>query len=160
MKSTNLKKLTPALAVLLTIIPLRASCATDEGNVKPKATLPAPECDKIYNFTELDEQKFDLKGKVVRFRLTGWGVKGEDLGNGIFRYMVKDTAKPIAFYGKVDFPIEGVEKIRLGEKAAAKGKEPAIYLLVTPRTKEVVAQFTALGTIFKKDADGNATYSW
>jgi hypothetical protein len=135
-----------------------------------KQALPAPEDDKIYNFTELDEKKFELKGKVVRVQITSWGMKGEEVGNGLSSYMVKDTAQPKAFYGKVDFPTEGAQKLGFGEKAAkgkGKGKDKngdagksTIYVLVTPRTKEVVAQFTALGTKFKKSDDGKASYSW
>ena len=89
---------------------------------KPEATkphLPAPDNDKIYNFTELDEKKFELKGKVVRIRITPWAVNGENLAHGSFRYLVKDTARPQPFYGKVDFPVERAKKRLPGAEFAA-----------------------------------------
>jgi hypothetical protein len=128
----------------------------------PKATKDikdrTPDDGKVYNFNELDQQKFELKDKVVKLQITPKVLQQEDVGDGNFRLMVKDTASPKSNYGLVDFPKAGLDKLGLADKSAK--ENITLYIRVTPRTKEVVAQFTALGRSFDKAADGKITYKW
>jgi len=120
-------------------------------------TRTPPISEKIYNFTELDLQKFDLKDKVVRLQIGPKIIQSEELGGSMVRAMVKDTAKPTAFYGMIDISHHGINK--LGFEKGRK-ENVTLYLLVRPRMKGEVAQFIALGTRFVAEGDGEGVYSW
>lgn len=129
------------------------------ANDIPKTSKTAlPDDSKIYNFNELDQKKFELKDKIVRLQITPKVLQSEDVGDGNSRLMVKDTATPKSNYGLVDFPRAALEKLGLADKSAKENL--TLYVRVTPRTKEAVAQFTALGRSYDKASDGKVTYKW
>lgn len=130
--------------------------AMEPAKAKDSTTRPAPSSEKVYNFTELDLQKFDLKDKVVRVEVGPKVIQSNALSDGMKRLMVKDTAKPVAFYGMVDFPKDGIDKLGLG---TGRKENVTLYILVKPRSKDEVAQLIALGTRFTPAAGGGG-YSW
>ena len=129
------------------------------GQEKPNVLLPLPAGEKIYTFREIEEQKSELKNKIVRIELARLLGDGSDLlGNGTARYIAKDTSKTATPYGQVAFPREGLQKTGLADNPQ---KGPlALYVRVHLfDDKKAAAICIAVGTDVST-ADGKASYSW
>ena len=117
-------------------------------------SLPPPVSDKIYTFQQIQQQKAQLKDKVVKIAIASLVAgPGDDLGDGTQRYIVEDTSKSVAPFGQMAFSREAVEKI--GRKGPF-----SIYarVHVFPE-KEAAALCVAVGTHVAIE-NGKATYSW
>jgi len=72
-------------------------------------SLPLPINDKIYTFQQIEQQKLDLNGKIVRIKtgsLLGDGTS--HFPNGVLCYIAEDTSKGAMPFGQVAFPPEGL----------------------------------------------------
>ena len=125
------------------------------ASAKTAAGPPPPIEGKTLGFFDIEAQKFELTGKVVRVEITGKILGSEPIGGDIVRAMVKDTAER---YGQVEFPRAGLEKLGLSKSYA--GKPVSLYLLITPQGKEPAAKCTAVGSKFTRSADGGGKYEW
>jgi len=130
--------------------------------IKPPVALatraagpPPPIEGKTLGFFDIEAQKFDLAGKVVRVEITGKTLSADPIGGDLVRVMVKDITDR---YGFVEFPRAGLKKLGIG--ASYSGKPVSIYLLIMPQGKEPAAKATAVGSKFIRDADGEGTYQW
>ncbi|MEO6054293.1 MAG: hypothetical protein ABIP97_09795 [Chthoniobacterales bacterium] len=132
--------------------------STENTKAESASSLPVPDGEKIYNFEELERNKFVLKGKVVRLEITPKVLESKGVSDSQYRLMVKDTATPQPSYGLVDFPKEGLQKLGLLDQSAKTNL--TFYILVTFRSKNESAKFTALGSHFIKDVNGTGTYAW
>ena len=110
---------------------------------------------KTFGFFDIEAQKFELAGKVVRVEITGKTLAADPLGGDAMRVMVKDTTDRS---GLVEFPRAGLEK--LGMRASYSGKPVSLYLLITPQGKEPAAKSTAVGSKFTRLRDGEVKYEW
>ena len=130
------------------IKPPTASAKTDAGP-------PPPIEGETFGFFDIEAQKFELAGKVVRVEITGTILGSEPIGGDQLRAMVKDTG---GRYGQVEFPRAGLEKLGLSKSYT--GKPVSLYLLITPQGKEPAAKSTAVGSKFTRGADGGGKYEW
>jgi hypothetical protein len=72
-------------------------------------SLPPPVSDKIYTFQQIEQQKFDLSGKIVRIEIDSLLGDGKShLPDGSLRYVAKDTSKGTMPFGQVAFPPQGL----------------------------------------------------
>jgi hypothetical protein len=127
--------------------------AAEPTNEK-SASLPAPVSEKIYTFQQIQQQKAELKDKVVRIEIASLVAgPGDVLDDGTQRYIVKDTSKGVAPFGQVAFPREALAK--MGRKGPF-----TIYarIHVFPE-KKAAAICVAIGTHVAVE-NGKATYSW
>ncbi len=121
----------------------------------PRASLPAPFSESLFTFLQIEQQKLDLKERIVRVEISKVLGEGDDSGNNLLRFIAKDTSKSLAPYGQVAFPREALNKTGLRE-----GKEPlAVYFLVHVVSPKAAAICEAVGTKFSSDSRG-AHYEW
>ena len=151
-----------AVSLISCAVFLGAAPAANGAVIKPgtaaaktKTSLPPPIEGKPFGFFDIEAQKFELGGKVVRVEITGRILGSEPIGGDMVRAMVKDTADR---YGQVEFPRAGLEKLGLGRSYA--GKAVSLYLLITPQGKEPAAKSTAVGSKFSRDGKGGGKYEW
>ena len=137
--------------------------ASDAKAAEPRneksASLPPPVSDKIYTFTQIENQKAQLKDKVVRIEIMNLlGEPSDLLGDGTQRYIVEDTSKGVAPFGQVAFSREALEK--MGRKGPHREGPYTIYarVHVFPE-KKAAAICVAVGTHVTVE-NGKATYSW
>jgi hypothetical protein len=81
-------------------------CSFDYAPANKKIAPPplgAPVDDKAYGFNDIEQHKFDWKGRVVRLEVTPKILESKQIGEDIYRGFVKDTATP-SHYGVVEFP--------------------------------------------------------
>ncbi len=123
--------------------------------VKTEAGPPPPIEGKTFGFFDIEAQKFELAGRVVRVEITGTILGSEPIGGDQLRAMVKDTG---GRYGQVEFPRAGLEKLGLSKDYS--GKPVSLYLLITPQGKEPAAKSAAVGSKFTRGADGKGQYEW
>src|SRR5207237_4663008 len=68
-------------------------------------SLPPPVSDRIYTFQQIEQQKFDLNGKIVRIEIGSLLGDGKShLPNGALRYIAEDTSKGAMPFGQVALP--------------------------------------------------------
>ncbi len=122
----------------------------------PPTSLPAPFSESLFTFLQIEQQKSDLKERIVRVEISKVLGKGDDRGNNLLRFIAKDTSKSLAPYGQVAFPREGLEKTGLQRE----GKGPlAVYFRVHFVSMEAAAICEAVGTKFSSDSQGTQ-YEW
>lgn len=122
----------------------------------PRTSLPAPFSESLFTFLQIEQQKSDLKERIVRVEISKVLGKGDDSGNNLLRFIAKDTSKSLAPYGQVAFPREGLEKTGL----QLEGKGPlAVYFCVHFVSMQAAAICEAVGTKFSSDSRGNH-YEW
>jgi hypothetical protein len=72
-------------------------------------SLPPPASDKIYTFQQIEQQKFDLSGKIVRIEIGSLLGDGKThLPDGSLRYIAEDISKGTMPFGQVAFPPQGL----------------------------------------------------
>jgi hypothetical protein len=147
-----------------------AASASDKNNAsdaKPaeprnekSASLPAPVSDKIYTFQQIQNQKAELKDKVVKIEILYLlGEPNDLLGDGTQRYIVKDTSSGATPYGQVAFPTEGLEKMGLTKDPHREGPFTVYARVHIFPEKKAAALCVAVGTRVAVE-NGKATYSW
>jgi hypothetical protein len=130
------------------------SPASPAPNIPP--SLPAPFSESLFTFLQIEQQKSDLKERIVRVEISKVLGKGADSGNNLLRFIAKDTSKSLGPYGQVTFPREGLEKTGL----QGEGKGPlAVYFRVHFVSTEAAAICEAVGTKFSSDSRGTH-YEW
>ena len=122
----------------------------------PRTSLPAPFSESVFTFLQIEQQKLDLKERIVRVEISKVLGEGADGGNNLLRFIAKDTSKSLAPYGQVAFPREGLEKTGLQRE----GKGPlAVYFRVHFVSMTAAAICEAVGTKFSSDSRG-PHYEW
>jgi hypothetical protein len=122
----------------------------------PRTSLPAPFSESVFTFLQIEQQKLDLKERIVRVEISKVLGEGDKSGNNLLRFIAKDTSKSATPYGQVAFPREGLEKTGLQRE----GKGPlVVYFLVHVVSLKAAAIYEAVGTKFSSDSRG-AHYEW
>jgi hypothetical protein len=121
------------------------------------SSLPAPVSKEKVTFQQIDQQKNELKDKIVLLEITLIG-KGGDIGNGMLRYFAEDTSGSAMPYGRVDFPRDALKK--LGRLDKPKKGPVSVYARVHVFGGNAAAIGEAVGTKFSTDAHGKAIYEW
>lgn len=131
-----------------------------EGTKEKSASLPPPVSDKIYTFQQIQQQKAELKDKIVKIEILYLlGQPSDLLEDGTQRYIVKDTSKSATPYGQVAFTREALEKMGLTKDPHREGPY-TIYARVHIFPEEKAAALcVAVGTHVTTE-NGKATYSW
>jgi len=121
------------------------------------SSLPAPVGKEKFTFQQVEQQKNELKDKIVLIEITLIG-EGGDIGHGMLRYFAEDTSGSAMPYGRVDFPRDALKKLGLLDNPK---KGPlSVYVRVHVFGGNAAAIGDALGTKFSTDAQGKATYAW
>ena len=120
-----------------------------------RSSLPAPFSESLFTFLQIEQQKQDLKERIVRVEISKVLGEGDESGN-LLRFIAKDTSKSASPYGQVAFPREGLEKTGLRRE----GKGPlVVYFRVHVVSAKAAAICEAVGTKFSSDARGTH-YDW
>ncbi len=132
------------------------------GAVRPiqgadnSASLPAPFSESLFTFLQIEQQKSDLKERIVRVEISKVLGEGDDGGNNLLRFIAKDTSKSATPYGQVAFPRDALAKTGLQRD----GKGPlVVYFRVHVVSTKAAAICEAVGTRFSSDARG-PHYEW
>jgi hypothetical protein len=129
----------------------------DATNAK-SASLPPPVSDKVYTFQQIQQQKPELKDKIVKIEIMYLlGGPSDLLGNGTQRYIVKDTSNGPVPYGQVAFPREGLEKMGLANDPHREGPFTVYARVHVFAEKKAAAICVAVGTHVTVE-NGKATY--
>jgi len=59
----------------------------------PRTPLPAPFSESLFTFQQIEQQKLDLKERIVRVEISKVLGEGDDRGNNLLRFIAKDTSK-------------------------------------------------------------------
>src|SRR5215472_7797149 len=154
-------------------------CSFDYAPAKEKIAPPplgAPVDDKAYGFNDIEQHKFDWKGRVVRLEVTPKILESKQLGDDTYRGFFKDTATP-SHYGVVEFPHDALVKLgflkkivdgahateeleKMGALGRTDGKPVSFYVEVIPTGEKPAARTVAVGARLIRDPDGSVGYSW
>lgn len=122
----------------------------------PRTSLPAPFSEKLFTFLQIEQQKLDLKERIVRVEISRVLGEGDDEGNNLLRFIAKDNSKSATPYGQVAFPRDALKKTGLQQE----GKGPlVVYFRVHVVSTKAAAICEAVGTKFSSDSRG-AHYEW
>jgi hypothetical protein len=130
--------------------------ADDSPASSSAAALPAP-FGRSFTFAGVEQQKFNLKDRVVRVEIEKVLGEGQDIGNDMRRYIVKDTSKSATPYGQVEFPREGLEKTGLLKEGT---KPVTLFVQVHVISAKAAAICPALGTKTSPVGEKQASYEW
>ena len=122
----------------------------------PATALPAP-FGTSFTFAGIEQQKLNLKDRVVRVEIEKVLGEGQDIGNDMRRYIVKDTSKSATPYGQVEFPREGLEKTGLLKEGS---KPVTLFVQVHVISMKAAAICRALGTKSSPAGEKQASYEW
>src|SRR5881394_1013040 len=154
-------------------------CSFDYAPAKEKIAPPplgAPVDDKAYGFNDIEQHKFDWKGRVVRLEVTPKILESKQIGEDTYRGFFKDTATP-SHYGIVEFPHDALVKLgflkkivsgahasedleKMGALGRTEGEPVSFYVEVIPIGEKPAARAVAVGAKFNRDADGTMSYTW
>jgi tetratricopeptide (TPR) repeat protein len=154
-------------------------CSFDYEPAKQKIAPPplgAPIDDKAYGFNDIEQHKFDWKGKVVRLDVTPKVLESKQIGEDTYRAFLKDTATP-NHYGIVEFPHDALVKLgflkkivngshtwedleKMGALGRTEGKPVSLYVQVIPIGEKPAARAVAVGARLVRDPDGSVGYTW
>lgn len=133
-----------------------AESSAPSATIAQQSSLPAPFSASLFTFLQIEQQKQNLKERIVRVEISKVLGEGDDSGNNLLRFIAKDTSKSASPYGQVAFPREGLEITGLQRE----GKGPlAVYFRVHVVSAKAAAICEAVGTKFSSDARG-AHYDW
>jgi tetratricopeptide (TPR) repeat protein len=138
--------------------------------------LEPPVDDKTYGFYDIEQHKFDWKGKIVRIEVTPKILGSEQIGDDTYRAFLKDTATP-NHYGMVEFPHDALVKLGFLKKTVSgrhawedlekmdvlgrsEGKPVSFYVQVIPIGEKPAARAVAIGARLVHDPDGSVSYTW
>src|SRR5881398_3182174 len=154
-------------------------CSFDYAPAKEKIAPPplgAPVDDKAYGFKDIEQHKFDWKGRVVRLEVTPKILESKQIGEDTYRAFLKDTATP-NHYGIVEFPHDALVKLgflkkivsgahaweeleQMGAIGRTDGKPVSFYAQVIPIGEKPAARAVAVGARLVRDPDGSVSYTW
>jgi tetratricopeptide (TPR) repeat protein len=154
-------------------------CSFDYAPAKEKISPPplgAPVDDKAYGFNDIEQHKFDWKGKVVRIEVTPKILESKQMGEDTYRAFLKDTATP-NHYGVVEFPHDALVKLgflkkivdgahateeleKMGALGRTDGNPVSFYVQVIPIGEKPAARAVAVGARLVRDPDGSVSYAW
>src|SRR5436190_2117430 len=154
-------------------------CSFDYAPAKEKIAPPplgAPVDDKSYGFNDIEQHKFDWKGRVVRLEVTPKILESKQIGEDAYRAFLKDTATP-DHYGIVEFPHDALVKLgflkkivsgahaaeeleQMGAIGRTDGKPVSFYVEVIPIGEKPAARALAVGARLVRDPDGSVSYTW
>src|SRR5436190_1558054 len=154
-------------------------CSFDYAPAKEKIAPPplgAPVDDKSYGFNDIEQHKFDWKGRVVRLEVTPKILESKQIGEDAYRAFLKDTATP-DHYGIVEFPHDALVKLgflkkivsgahaaeeleQMGAIGRTDGKPVSFYVEVIPIGEKPAARAVAVGARLVRDPDGSVSYTW
>src|SRR5437016_6803907 len=154
-------------------------CSFDYAPAKEKIAPPplgAPVDDKSYGFNDIEQHKFDWKGRVVRLEVTPKILESKQIGEDTYRAFLKDTATP-NHYGVVEFPHDALVKLgflkkivsgahaseeleKMGALGGSDGKPVSFYVEVIPIGEKPAARTVAVGARLVRDPDGSVSYTW
>jgi hypothetical protein len=138
--------------------------------------LGSPVDDKAYGFNDIEQHKFDWKGKIVRIEVTPRILGSEQIGEDTYRAFLKDMATP-NHYGMVEFPHDALVKLGFLKKTVSgrhgweelqkmdalgrtEGEPVSFYVQVIPIGEKPAARTIAVGAKLNRDADGSVSYTW
>jgi tetratricopeptide (TPR) repeat protein len=154
-------------------------CSFDYAPAKEKIAPPPlgpPVDDKVHGFNDIEQHKFDWKGKIVRVEMTPKLLQSEQIGEDTYRAFLKDTAIP-NHYGVVEFPHDALVKLgflkktvsgthaseqleKMGALGRTEGEPVSFYVEVIPIGERPAARAAAVGAKLVRDADGSVSYTW
>ena len=154
-------------------------CSFDYAPAKENITPPPlgpPVDDKAYGFYDIEQHKFDWRGKIVRLEVTPKLLESKQIGESTYRAFLKDTATP-NHYGVVEFPYDALVKLgflkkivsgthawedleKMGALGRTEGKPVSFYVEVIPIGEKPAARAVAVGARLVRDADGSVSYTW
>ena len=154
-------------------------CSFDYAPAKEKIAPPplgAPVDDKVHGFNDIEQHKFDWKGRVVRLEVTPKVLQSEQIGEDTYRAFLKDTATP-NHYGVVEFPHDALVKLgflkkivtgthawedleKMGAMGRTEGEPVSFYVQVIPIGEKPAARAVAVGAKLVREADGIVSYTW
>jgi tetratricopeptide (TPR) repeat protein len=154
-------------------------CSFDYAPAKENITPPplgAPVDDKAYGFNDIEQHKFDWKGRVVRLEVTPKILESKQIGEDTYRGFFKDTATP-NHYDIVEFPHDALVKLgflkkivsgahasedleKMGALGRTEGKPVLFYVQVIPIGEKPAARVVAVGARLVRDPDGSVSYAW
>ncbi len=154
-------------------------CSLDYAPAKETIAPPplgAPIDEKAYGFNDIEQHKFDWKGKIIRLEVTPKILESKQIGEDTYRAFLKDTATP-NHYGVVEFPHDALVKLgflkkvvsgahasedlaKMGALGRAEGKPVSFYVEVIPIGEKPAARAVAVGARLVRDADGSVSYTW
>src|SRR5262245_56367845 len=154
-------------------------CSFDYSPAKEKIAPPplgAPIDDKAYGFNDIEQHKFDWKGRIVRLEVTPKILESRQIGADTYRGFFKDTATP-NHYGVVEFPHDALVKLGFLKKIVSgahssedlekmdalgrtEGDPVSFYVQVIPIGEKPAARAVAVGARVMRDADGSVGYTW
>ena len=154
-------------------------CSFDYAPSKEKIAPPplgAPVDDKAHGFNDIEQHKFEWKGKIVRVEVTPKLLQSEQIGEFTYRAFLKDTATS-NHYGVVEFPNDALVKLgflkktvsgthawedleKMGALGRTEGEPVSFYVQVIPIGEKPAARAVAVGAKLVRGADGSVTYTW
>jgi len=154
-------------------------CSFDYAPAKEKIAPPplgAPVDDKVSGFNDIEQHKFDWKGKIVRVEVTPKLLESKQIGEDTYRAFLKDTATP-NHYGVVEFPHDALVKLgflkkivsgahsweeleKMGALGRTEGEPVSFYVQVIPIGEKPAARAVAIGAKLIREADGSVSYTW
>jgi tetratricopeptide (TPR) repeat protein len=154
-------------------------CSFDYAPAEKKIEPPplgGPVDDKAYGFNDIEQHKFDWKGRVVRLEVTPKILESKQIGEDTYRAFLKDTATP-NHYGIVEFPHDALVKLgflkktvngahawedlqKMGALARTEGEPVSFYVQVIPIGEKPAARAVAVGARLIRDPDGSVSYTW
>ena len=154
-------------------------CSFDYAPAKEKIAPPPlgpPVDDKAYGFNDIEQHKFDWKGKIVRIEVTPKILGSEQIGEDTYRAFLKDTATP-NHYGMVEFPHDALVKLgflkkmvsgrhawddleKMGVLGRTEGNPVSFYVHVIPIGEKPAARTVAVAARLVRDPDGSVSYTW
>jgi tetratricopeptide (TPR) repeat protein len=154
-------------------------CSFDYTPAKEKIQPPPlgpPVDDKAYGFNDIEQHKFDWKGKIIRLEVTPKILESKQIGEDTYRGFFKDTATP-NHYGVVEFPHDALVKLgflkkivsdahasedleKMGALGRTGGDPVSFYVQVIPIGEKPAARTVAVGAKLVRDSDGTVSYTW
>jgi tetratricopeptide (TPR) repeat protein len=154
-------------------------CSFDYALAKDKISPPPlgpPVDDKTHGFSDIEQHKFDWKGKIVRIEVTPKILGSEQIREDTYRAFLKDTTTP-NHYGIVEFPHNALVKLgflkktvsgrhsweeleKMGVLGRTEGEPVSFYVEVIPIGEKPAARTVAIGAKLVRDADGSVSYTW
>jgi len=154
-------------------------CSFDYAPAREKITPPllgAPVDDKVHGFNDIEQHKFDWKGKIVHVETTPMLLQSEQIGQDTYRALLEDTATP-NHYGMVEFPHDALVKLgflkkvvsgthgwqeleKMGAVGRTEGAPISFYVQVIPIGEKPAARAVAVGAKLVREADGSVAYTW
>src|SRR5438445_174606 len=154
-------------------------CSFDYAPAAEKIAPPPlgpPVDDKAYGFNDIEQHKFNWKGRIVRLEVTPKILESKQIGEDTYRAFLKDTAMP-DHYGVVEFPHDALVKLgflkkivsgahawedlkKMGALGRTDGKPVSFYVQVIPIGEKPAARAVAVGARLVRDPDGSVSYTW